>query len=1214
VKAAGSNNRQAFDKFLTSEEWKHADTVEILSSLGPDQSRKVFSGSNAVLQQVLSLLSGDAENAHPDDIATSDTAPLLSEVNCIVELLYSWAMDETHAYPEKYVESCNVLKQLFFSCPENKDGIMVQQNIVRLFERLYLAKCEFAKEFMPIAVPLLIDESLGPEGKDVTVKRVWALRSALELFDYEDESSQFIKELFLRCFSAPLYYKNAESRRLLAHILTTIPSLVKDITGVLRSQLPGTQKSAEQIGEVIFKAWSNAEGVPKALIERFCIQDFMQRGIHAAFPETFKAVRKVVQEFTERKKVKAVDTMLLHCYEPILFRALGAANSVVRKNAALLFFDVFPLRDSNMSKPEADALLQRQFDAIAATLADVCPAVREVSILGIAAILNKYWEVIPAGVSRMLLTRMVEECSLDVRSPAVRAAVPAAFSFMLSQVLALPVMASILPSASHLIHDRSDKVRTAMFKLLKSVSTIKTLNMFEIIPMDDLMARLTLDAAQPAQALPIVEILTPYILPANMEVRALLKHLVTLLTSHEAALGVFFSYAHQCVNTELLVDVVLIFKKALESSILNASSRTTAVATTVDTLADIEGFVSKKKSKGRKAAAAIAPAAPSDNGATKVLDSSNSKLMAAISSIQAIIWTSLQGYDTEDEGNEAALEKLTGAFEGEAIASLLGSLTANASAESANYHATITTSLLTIAGYLEKEHVVGLAESVWNRLCSISHDESMLNAGVIPACLHCLSAWGEAENVLQAATAALTAVLAPVLNIPAPEIEGSVPNPHIAIAAVECMLLKASSNSIQMSIPIISQAMSVLTSTVQALSVALQNALVTTEDQAIEIASLSQEAAQAWCRVLMQQLAVGGDDSVDAAAIASATLNIMAKVCKEALLKTGLVFSDAVERGRISQDNYKIMVPLESGSRNIIALMCATAADIAAMGYGGEAAAQMFAAVTSANAVHNMASDATHSYTALSPVEWITMDNGDADDAVATSKPPAAYMPLMRLGLKLIPHIYSAPSMHEHAMPQSLRVAVKVGLARLCNLAPTVESEDGTAITSAEASLIVVSIMAEAIKECIKNDRVAGKHMASPNAEDFFAAILPEAETTLQESCAAVQAISSGSAVGSMADFESTTMKAIVQAACKQGSPASLALAQALAQRVNIMALVEKRKVTGPLKILLATISGFVSTCKADVVTLLHAVLTHASIESDTALQTVVNQMESSSK
>lgn len=67
-----------------------------------------------------------------------------------------------------------------------------------------------------------------------------------------------------------------------------------------------------------------------------------------------------------------------------------------------------------MQDPEADNqatsdLLSRQFTALGAALSDDAPAVRAGAVQGTAALLHRFWELVPAGLSAALLTRLAGE-------------------------------------------------------------------------------------------------------------------------------------------------------------------------------------------------------------------------------------------------------------------------------------------------------------------------------------------------------------------------------------------------------------------------------------------------------------------------------------------------------------------------------------------------------------------------------------------------------------------------------------------------------------------------------------------------------------------------------------------------------------------------------------------------------------------------------------
>lgn len=72
----------------------------------------------------------------------------------------------------------------------------------------------------------------------------------------------------------------------------------------------------------------------------------MLAAIHGSGPSLVGNIRRVLSELHRSKRLGgagSVDSMLVRLYEPILFRALAAANAGVRRSALHLLLDAFPL-------------------------------------------------------------------------------------------------------------------------------------------------------------------------------------------------------------------------------------------------------------------------------------------------------------------------------------------------------------------------------------------------------------------------------------------------------------------------------------------------------------------------------------------------------------------------------------------------------------------------------------------------------------------------------------------------------------------------------------------------------------------------------------------------------------------------------------------------------------------------------------------------------
>ena len=117
----------------------------------------------------------------------------------------------------------------------------------------------------------------------------------------------------------------------------------------------------------------------------------MFHAVHAASANMATALRQVLAYTHAQKRQRGVDSMLLRLYEPILWRALKVANPHVRRNAATLLIEAFPLQDPTLPLTQLDEALQRQFDALAALLKDDSVPVRVVAVQGVCRILALFW-------------------------------------------------------------------------------------------------------------------------------------------------------------------------------------------------------------------------------------------------------------------------------------------------------------------------------------------------------------------------------------------------------------------------------------------------------------------------------------------------------------------------------------------------------------------------------------------------------------------------------------------------------------------------------------------------------------------------------------------------------------------------------------------------------------------------------------------------------
>ena len=246
---------------------------------------------------------------------------------------------------------------------------------------------------------------------------------------------------------------------------------------VIRPQLAvGAHKISASYGEVLLKAWRELADMAvvdndDALFVHFeeMLQGLIHDCLHAIEQSYFRGLRFALGVFHEAKRLKGIDTLLLRLYGPILFRSLRCANAVVRAQATMIFFDAFPLQDTDATAKESEIILQKQFDLLSSLLKDDDHRVRAAAASGVCHVLREYWEALPTQTTHRILSYIVGTLGFDSSSPSVRLAVVSGLGHILEQPLAHSVLKGLLPLLSNALHDKSQAVRLAFVQILNKV-------------------------------------------------------------------------------------------------------------------------------------------------------------------------------------------------------------------------------------------------------------------------------------------------------------------------------------------------------------------------------------------------------------------------------------------------------------------------------------------------------------------------------------------------------------------------------------------------------------------------------------------------------------------------------------------------------------------------------------------------------------------------
>ncbi|CAD7697938.1 unnamed protein product, partial [Ostreobium quekettii] len=369
----------------------------------------------------------------------------------------------------------------------------VTEAISKLCCKWWLMELPCRESMIPQTWPCILGKALA-SGALVDVKRCASMRASLLLFDFDDPSIDDLKKMLLFAAFHPGFVQRVEGRRFLASLFDLHPQLVRDLTSIIRNQIPAGRKNVlKAYGDLIFRGWKGATGACLMEIEETCIQGLMQAAISASTKEMASHLRHVLNALHSHKKMHmAVDEMLLRLYEPILFRALSVANPAIRRNALLLLFDAFPLQNPHASHEDTDDLLAKQFSYFSSALGDSAPAVRIAAVEGICKVLDSFWELIPPSVSMGYLKGIIGRLAFDGASVGVRSAVLRNLKKLIENPLSRPLLKGLLPQLAPLMHDPSKDVRVAFVDMLLSIMSISEVHFSDIVSVDvliDMMAK-----------------------------------------------------------------------------------------------------------------------------------------------------------------------------------------------------------------------------------------------------------------------------------------------------------------------------------------------------------------------------------------------------------------------------------------------------------------------------------------------------------------------------------------------------------------------------------------------------------------------------------------------------------------------------------------------------------------------------------------------------
>lgn len=307
-------------------------------------------------------------------------------------------------------------------------------SIFALCEKWWHLNLEDKEQLVTQLIPLQLLSSLDEHSTKSHVKRLYSMREAFDLLDFNDPSISSLHTQLLRTVSHPLFLQCVEGKKFLSHLFT-IKELIASLHAVVRVQIMSKKSILTAYGDVYWGAWkiiavnkgvSREEDMEndtrmeaRTSLEENALQDLAYMTIHAVNPTTAKNCRVILDKFLLYKKDPEVEGMLYRVYGPILWRSLIAANARVRMQATAVLGDTFPLKDNGIGSNSAnsviasgkkttgkvgyEAVVTKTVEAIVKLMRDEVPSVRVQGCICAGKILRGFWVAIPSSDIRVLL-------------------------------------------------------------------------------------------------------------------------------------------------------------------------------------------------------------------------------------------------------------------------------------------------------------------------------------------------------------------------------------------------------------------------------------------------------------------------------------------------------------------------------------------------------------------------------------------------------------------------------------------------------------------------------------------------------------------------------------------------------------------------------------------------------------------------------------------
>ena len=212
--------------FSFSEDVNVDEMMEVLEMMDQREKETFFEKLFLVVSNSITNICVNSEDDDDDCLVTMsvDNDHLITDIICslkkVATMLFKMSCNSPST-DHNIVQTVQLLHELLIPLDDAIPGAnQLKSSISRLCEKWWINQDEGAENIIIQLVPYLLITALSSSSRDIDAKRLYNVRGALLLFDFDDESIESIRSLILRCFIHPTFLKVAEGRRFLSFIFT----------------------------------------------------------------------------------------------------------------------------------------------------------------------------------------------------------------------------------------------------------------------------------------------------------------------------------------------------------------------------------------------------------------------------------------------------------------------------------------------------------------------------------------------------------------------------------------------------------------------------------------------------------------------------------------------------------------------------------------------------------------------------------------------------------------------------------------------------------------------------------------------------------------------------------------------------------------------------------------------------------------------------------